>query len=254
MFYNNAICDIYIGKSAGTKLLQDIRMAKSSVRIVSPYLSPFLIRELINLHSRGIKIQLITMDKIEDFNYGYEKNIYKLIIQNKKVDEIAKKARENLKSWSRTLFFVMMCLGIGLFFLIYLLKQTEIAFGFIIVGLIFFVRIIITNQIKNKRIYHYFYKQLFPFKVFVSPNHENSFKGDFIHSKIYVIDNEVAYIGSLNFTENGIKKSHETRIRTIDSNAVSKIVEEVNHLFFHSDMVEKDLQNWGKRLYQEPIN
>jgi phosphatidylserine/phosphatidylglycerophosphate/cardiolipin synthase-like enzyme len=89
----------------------------------------------------------------------------------------------------------------------------------------------VVRQIKNKRIYHYTYKQLFPFKVFISPNNGNSFNKTFIHSKIYVIDDEIAYMGSLNFTGKGIKDNHETRIRTADPNAVAKIVEEVNDIF-----------------------
>jgi hypothetical protein len=45
---------------------------------------------------------LITSDEIEDF-YGYDKNIHKLIIQNKHVDEKAKQTRDNLVSLSGTL-------------------------------------------------------------------------------------------------------------------------------------------------------
>ena len=37
MFYNGANCDIYIGKGAGKKLLNDIRNAQKSIKIVSPY-------------------------------------------------------------------------------------------------------------------------------------------------------------------------------------------------------------------------
>ncbi len=69
MFYNGANCDIYIGKGAGKKLLNDIRNARKSVKIVSPYLSPFLITELINFRKRNLEVELITTDNIEDFYY-----------------------------------------------------------------------------------------------------------------------------------------------------------------------------------------
>jgi len=253
MFYNNAVCDIYIGKSAGAKLLQDIRNAKRNVKIVSPYLSPFLIKELIFLHSKGINISLITSDEIEDF-YGYDKNINKLIVQKRNTDEKAKQSRDSLISLSGTLLFVIIGLTVVLVPLIFLLKEWRFAYGFILVVVLFFVRDFIVRQIKNKRIYHYTYKQLFPFKVFISPNNGNSFNKTFIHSKIYVIDDEIAYMGSLNFTGKGIKDNHETRIRTADPNAVAKIVEEVNEIFFNSNLAERDLQFWGSQLYPEPIN
>ncbi|KIC64855.1 hypothetical protein RM51_02105 [Chryseobacterium taiwanense] len=89
----------------------------------------------------------------------------------------------------------------------------------------------------------------------MSPNIENnSFNKTFVHSKIYVIDDEIAYMGSLNFTAKGLKDNHETRIRTSDPVAVAKIVEEVNEVFFNSNLAERDLQFWGSQLYMEPIN
>ncbi|UZT97318.1 phospholipase D family protein [Chryseobacterium fluminis] len=253
IFYNNALCDIYIGKSAGAKLMQDIRNAKSNVKIVSPYLSPFLIKELIDLHSRGIRIRLITSDEIEDF-YGYDKNIHKLIIQHKHVDEKAKEKRDSLVTLSGTLLFAMIGLGVVLLPLMYLLNNFKPAYGFILVVLMFFVRDSVVKKIKRTKVYHYTYKQLFPFKVFVSPNSGNSFNKTFIHSKIYIIDDEVAYMGSLNFTGSGVRDNHETRIRTSDPNAVAKITEEVKEIFYHSNLVERDIQFWGSQLYEEPDN
>ena len=87
MFFNGANCDIYIGKGAGKKLLEDISNAKKSVKVVSPYLSPSLINELIRLHSKGLEISLITNDNIEDYYRDSEKNIYRLIIQKSIVDD-----------------------------------------------------------------------------------------------------------------------------------------------------------------------
>ncbi|MCJ8155420.1 phospholipase D family protein [Chryseobacterium sp. SSA4.19] len=252
-FYNNAVCDIYIGKGAGAKLIQDIRNAKKNVKIVSPYLSPSLIKELIFLHSNGINIELITTDEIEDF-YGHEKNINKLIIQERHIDEEANESRNSLVSFSGTLLFMIIGLTLILVSLIFLLQEPKFGFGFIMVALLFFLRSYLVGEIKKKKIYHYTYSQLFPFKVFVSPNHGNSFNSTFIHSKIYVIDNEIAYLGSLNFTGKGVKENHETRIRTTDRHAVDKIMEEVDHLFTGSGLAERDVQFWGAQLYTEPVN
>ncbi len=57
MFYNGAKCDIYIGKGAGKKLLLDIRNARKSIKIVSPYLSPFFISELISIRKRDLEVE-----------------------------------------------------------------------------------------------------------------------------------------------------------------------------------------------------
>ncbi len=118
----------------------------------------------------------------------------------------------------------------------------------------FFLRDSIVKKIKKTKVYHYTYKQLFPFKVFVSPNSGNAAHKTFIHSKIYIIDDEIAYLGSLNFTGSGVKDNHETRIRTTDPNAVARIIEEVKEVFYHSNLPERDIQFWGSQLYDEPGN
>ncbi len=87
-FYNNGNYDLYLGTGAGKKLLQDIQDAKESIKIISPYLSPYLTKELINLHNKNVNIQLITSDDIKD-----KENIYDLILQNKYINEESVKNR-----------------------------------------------------------------------------------------------------------------------------------------------------------------
>ena len=55
---------IYIGRQAGDEIIKEIRKAKKSVKIVSPYLSEFYIRELIDLSNQKKDITLITSDNI----------------------------------------------------------------------------------------------------------------------------------------------------------------------------------------------
>lgn len=109
------------------------------------------------------------------------------------------------------------------------------------------------KRVKNKQIYHYTYSKLFPFKVYISPE-KSHFSDTFIHGKIYLIDDKIAYLGSLNFTNSGTKDNYETRIKTTDESAVLKIKEEINDLFYYSNLPERDIQKWGKQLYSEPIN
>lgn len=253
MFYNGAKCDIYIGKGAGKKLLYDIQNARKSVKVVSPYLSPFLITELIKFHNRSLEVELITSDNIEDFYGNYEKNITKLINQNRETDLIAVEKREKWKDKSKILTYIgfgllIIFVGIG-----YYLKDPRIAFGLIPIIIIFLVVKLYKNKITNTRIYSYWYSQLFPFKVYMSPNKSDQ-SDTFIHSKIYLIDDKIAYLGSLNFTSSGTKHNYETRIRTEDPNAIKEIKHEIYQLLNHSHLPERDIQYWGKELYNEPIN
>lgn len=251
MFYNGAQCDIYIGKGAGKKLLHDIRNARYSVKIVSPYLSPPLVSELIELRNRNLEIELITTDNLED--YGSEKNILKLIIQNRKTDEKAVEKREHWKDLVKILTYVLIGMMLVLGGLTYYIRNEKLAFGLIPLLIVLLVIRLYRNKIKNKRIYSYFYSQLFPFKVYMSP-YSNNLSDTFIHSKIYLIDNQIAYLGSLNFTAKGTRYNYETRIRTEEPYAIEKIREEIYQLLYHSNLPERDIQAWGQKLYDEPIN
>lgn len=46
----------------------------------------------------------------------------------------------------------------------------------------------------------------------------------------------------------------ETRIRTVDTNAVQEIKKEIYLLMNHSHLPEINIEFWGKHLYEEPIN
>ncbi|MBS7231248.1 hypothetical protein KHA90_09440 [Flavobacterium psychroterrae] len=254
VFYNGANCDIYIGKGAGKKLLQEISNAKKSVKIISPYLSPSLINELIVLHLKGIKISLITNDTIEDFHKDSDKNIYKLILQKRTLDHDAEEIRNKWINVEEILRYIFWGLSAILVFTLFLFNNFKLFYILIPLSLIFIVRKAYLNKIRNKRIYHYQYNQLFLFKVFISYQKTNTNANTFIHGKIYIIDDEIVFMGSLNFTYSGTTNNYETRIRTIDKTAVDKIVKEHDDLFYRSGYPERDIQDWGKELYKEPIN
>jgi len=254
MYYNGANCDIYIGKGAGKKLLEDLRSASRSIKIVSPFLSPFLITELIESKKKGIDIRLITMDEIEDYkDSSYRKNIYQLIRQNCWLDKSAQQVRDKWKKIARYL------LGGAIFFttlviiLFICLYDVRTLLGILPALILFLLYMLYKKKIKMKRIYSYDYFQLFPFKVYKSPN-RHSDSDMFIHSKIYIIDDKIVYLGSLNFTSSGTKHNYETRVRTTDRDTVNKIRDEFNDLFSNSRLPEVNIQSWGRSLYREPIN
>lgn len=253
-YYNGANCDIYIGKGAGKKLIDEISTAKRNVKIVSPYLSPILIKQLINLHKKGIKIHLVTTDNIEDYSGEHNKNIHELIHQKKVINKEALAKQDQWRSIANLLLFI--AIGIIAILLIgaAVYQQLKLILGIVPIAGLLVIRNSYTEKIKKKRIYHYKYTQLFPFKVFVSQSSQGGSRNTFIHSKIYIIDDQIVYMGSFNFTASGIRDNYETRIRTADMQAVSKIVEEFNTLFYHSKLPERDIQFWGSQLYQEKIN
>ncbi|WP_233885110.1 phospholipase D-like domain-containing protein [Tenacibaculum piscium] len=245
MFINKATCDIHIGKSAGKNLLSDIYKAKKSVKIVSPYLSASLVRELIKLKNRKINIELITSDTIEDFKGDADKNIHQLIIQHKNKNNIPKK----WQAFSQIILFSILGVVATMLYAFYQTEDVRIAVGFIPIIILLISYISVRKKAKKKQKNRYKYSQLFPFKVYMSP-YKSKLSDSFIHSKIYIIDDKIAYLGSLNFTVSGFKNNYETSIRTEDSKAIREIKKEFYQLFNHSDLHEKDIQLWGAELYE----
>lgn len=253
MFFNNANCDIYIGKGAGKKLMEDIDNAKQSVKIVSPFLSPFLVKKLIDLNHSGVDVQLITTDTIEDFFGDRERNIHQLIQQKVHIDGEARRKKNRLEIICKAIYLFTAALVTGFLLLNYWLKNMKLLWLLIPIAFFFFAGRYFKSKAKNKKIYSYTYHQLFPFKV-VSSISDNSFGSTFIYSKIYIIDDKVAYLGSLNFTGAGTKNNHETRIRLNDWESVSKIADEFAYLMYDAKIPEINIQEWGGHLYHEPEN
>ena len=253
MFFNNARCDVYIGTGAGKKLMEEMEHAQRSVKIVSPFLSPFWVQKLIELHCKGIEVQLITTDTIEDFYGDRKRNIHELILQEVHIDGEAKRTKNKWKVTAKVMTGLAIALFIGFVILNYWLKDMRLLWSLIPILLIYLAARNFRSRYKRVKVYSYKYTQLFPFKVVLS-NNGNGFGNTYLHSKIYIIDDKIAYLVSLNFTGGGTRNNHETRIRLHDSPSVQKIVEEFDYLMHQARMPEVDIQDWGSLLYRELLN
>jgi phosphatidylserine/phosphatidylglycerophosphate/cardiolipin synthase-like enzyme len=76
----------------------------------------------------------------------------------------------------------------------------------------------------------------------------------FVNSKIYIIDNQVAYLGSADFTRTGFRDQYETMFRIIDKATVHCIYQEINVLLSDQNRLFRDINFIGKHIYPEPIN
>ncbi len=247
-----AKCDIYIGTGAGKNLLEEMEKATEEIKIISPYLSPSLVNDLIYLHHQGKKINLITINDIEDTKD--KENIRRLIKQVKITDANAEVLRKKWLSITKILLSLIILITISTI-LAYVINK-DLRFFYLVVPLTLFVLIskFYNEKITSLRIYSYEYVPLFPFKVLLQPEEGSKNHRLNLHSKIYIIDNKIAYLGSLNFTHFGTKSNHETSIRTTDRNAILYINSEFDSLLNNEYYEKRDLQEWGKSLYDEPIN
>jgi len=235
---------IYIGKRAGTGtgLLRDIKDAGKSVKIVSPYLSASYLGELVNLSKKGVKITLITADELREDEYGYSDFKHTDIIKQKRIENPeAKIKKRKLRILSITLFliaFIMILSSILFSGLIYL-SVFLVFIGIIVLVYGYFI--------KEHRFEYYC---IFRLKVFDSSSGKNPRSKELIHSKIFVIDEKTAYLGSANFTYSGFNTHYETLIKIENQKAVSDISQEVENLYNSTELSSKSIDEWGKEIYE----
>ncbi|TSJ42534.1 hypothetical protein FO442_11715 [Fluviicola chungangensis] len=102
------------------------------------------------------------------------------------------------------------------------------------------------------RFWYFSYHPLFPFKIFYSvysrkPDRSKAFN---LHSKLYIIDDRIAYLGSVNFTRSGCLLNHETRIRITDPEAIRQLKDEFSELLWSEKYNHRSVDEWGRELYE----
>lgn len=256
MYHNETTCDVYIGTGAGTMLNKTIDKAKKSIWVVSPYLSPSLIEKLLAKQNEGVEVRLITScDSMKHAKSLVEKHEAKPTTAPPK--PVASSGHQPQVSHRPH----PLAKAMGYLAILALLVGGALAFwgqyawaGLALLGAVAFawgkerlgkkgVETNTNNQSPSQpQQWGYSskepnYKAKLPFKVF----RKNDKNKDYIHSKMYVIDDAVAFLGSLNFTYDGTKNNHETRIKLTEPAVVAKIKQEIEDLY-NSNREEVTLQ------------
>ena len=209
---------IKLGRGKGIEILNAIKQAKTSVKIVSPYLSPDYTKELIHLHDKGVQITLITCDNLETNNWSDFKPsdiIKKEPIIDKKVKQLKKR----------------ISLVALIFLIIFIVSLPLAVFSLYIPLTLFTLTIIIflSKYLLQESTYNY--TSIFRLKVFDSKSGINPQSTNLIHSKIFLIDENILFLGSANFTYSAFKTHYETIIKVEDEKAIKDVSLEIEELY-----------------------
>lgn len=251
---NNVLGDIYIGKGSGRIIIEDILAARKSIRIMSPYLSPKLVDILLERFKSGIAVELVTSDEIEDHKRSENQNCYRIVSQRKHIDEQLK-IRKQLLHWTGIIILVLFGLP-ALNKLPIVLSQSATPsdyIGFAISATAAFIGCLLLNYAGKINFWYYSYHSLFPIKIFhsyFSTKKNDRSRAFNLHSKLYIIDDRIAYLGSVNFTRSGCLLNHETRIRTTDPDAVYLLKQEFEELLSNEYYNHLSVDEWGRELYE----
>ena len=230
---------INLGRKAGTEILKAIKNAKKSVKIVSPYLSPSYLEELLKLRKKGVQITLITSDNLEEGNNSFSSFQHSDVIKQGKMI-IDKKAANKKK---RGIIFSAAILLIS-FLSLLLLPVLYLSLFLMAIGALAFIFYLL------KKTYTYEYYSIFKLKVFDSKSAEKPWSTNLIHSKVFLIDNQILFLGSANFTYSAFNTHYETVIRVEDFKAIDDVSKEIENLFNSTELKSKSIQEWGEEIYE----
>ena len=228
--------------------MEELAQARSSIKIVSPYVSSQLASGLAALHQQGVAVQLITCE-----NDSLPSLLKTLVRQEAHVDSNASRWRNRITAGS---WLVSGILFMALISIVWSFSRQQISWllpGIVVLLTSVLIMIILRYLKRRIRVKTYSYSSLFPIKVLMEKN-EFGRRSTFLHSKIYIIDDQIAYLGSLNFTRSGTETNYETRIRITDPSALAKILDEFNYLLNEIDCPKLDIQHWGSLHFREPLN
>jgi phosphatidylserine/phosphatidylglycerophosphate/cardiolipin synthase-like enzyme len=239
-------CEFYLGQNAGTELLQDLQRARRSIVVVSPYTSPEFLERLSERQAAGVHVTLVTTTEAGR-NVGPA-----LVEQIRHTDDRAVERRTNGMRAAITIMAVM-----GATALWFAGQQQWMAMGAAILAVA--AAGFGYKRAEEMRVFSYSYR--YPYstvRVFESPygrgRPAQNPRRVTVHSKAYVIDEQVAYLGSLNFTSSGMTHNYESCVRFTEPAAVHRILAMVDSLCTSGWWETRDAAAWGRELYPEPLN
>lgn len=248
-FNNNAVCDIYIGKGAGKNIRESLKRAKEKVTIISPFFSGSKIMEDISfLLENNVKISIVTKEN------GSLHSFFENFVTQKTYFHRNRKFFVNLLNLIlllTDLLILVFALEV-VFELFFDMSVLNKYFNLQSLGLTGYTLFLAPFALIVFRILATMLKKKIKIKSYDYVVHENIslhiLNEDFqLHSKIYIIDDAVAYLGSLNFTDSGFQYNHETRIKTADRYVIANLNGVYEDLLMQPSI---DISVVGYRLYE----
>ena len=194
---------------------------------------------ILDKHEKGVDVRLITTTSYK--NKSHLNSLLDLIEQKTIDNNIEQKIFSIIKQNKKTIFAIIL-------FMLLLLIFTDnfiirILLLFCGLGMILYFKF--SKKISNK----YFYKAKIKLKICKTQYADHN-RNDFIHSKIFIID-DICAIGSVNLTDAGMFKNYETLVIFKSKKILEKIKGEFNLVWSNPLLDEKNIQEVGDLYFKK---
>lgn len=245
--------EVYIGQNSGKQLQAEIGKAEKEVLVISPYIDKAKLDELIHLEKRGVTVRLA----FSDLRREQEKEILQKLITQVRFTDTRKQQQVKFKTATLSvLSFAALAMGIYILALSAsrLLEHQKVNYIFMLslplLYLFYYLYFRKRKEAAAASIYSYEYNPTLPFRYLRNTTWNN--EPVFFHSKIYIIDRKIAYLGSVNFTNNGFSSNLETRIRINHREKIAELVDFVQAVFTDPNAFRAhDISYLGRRAWYE---
>ncbi len=234
--------DVYLGKDAGKPILAALKNAKGSIRVMSPYLGAALVDVLLAKAAEGLSVRLLTSSEFEERG---EASARRLIVQKRRARPVARAFR-----------------ALGSFLALAVLAASLAAWGYgswrgpeelRLAWMAAPPALLVFFLLRRLRVSSYSYEPRIPMACVVSPNTDGRGPGRFLlHAKLYVIDEEIAFLGSVNFTRAGFSANYESRVAVRDPEAVFQLADEFDRMFASQEAQYRAIADIGRMVFEEP--
>jgi phosphatidylserine/phosphatidylglycerophosphate/cardiolipin synthase-like enzyme len=187
-----------------------------------------------------VKITLITSDNLtEPGPWSFDDS--KIIKQKKIPKPEARNVKRKLKIIS--IIFLLM----GIFLIVFSILFFPVIYISIVLFILSLSILIYQHFIRD---YFFQYYSIFKIRVFDSHSGEKPWSTNLVHSKIFLIDDKICFLGSANFTWSGFRTHYETIIKVQDPKAIRDISQEIEALFNSKELSFISIDDWGKEIYE----
>lgn len=237
---------LYLGKKAGKEIFEKINKAKKSIKIITPYISSEYVDLLKKKKRQGLIVKLIVSS---DIGGDKDKNtsLKKLISQKQNTNEKLKNKRDTaLRVIKYSLLFAILLTGTGIFYSVQKIQYAALVFVALYLARKYFSSLVI---------YSYTYYSELSLSIPMSP-YTYGFDDEhtLTHTKLFIIDDESAYVGSINFTKSAFWKNYESRVKLTSSKVIDTLNKEFSYVFKNNSTQYLDINIKGSYLYAEPPN
>lgn len=271
--------ELYIGKGAGKRLLSCIENSKSCIKVFSPFTSANFLELIFSKADQGIQVECVTQiisdtesPYSETDKFGLGRVYQQFIKQHTRMNPEKKEEKEYYSGRAKTykslsflfgiLLFILLTGGVSLSFLgdsHPVLKHNQY-FLFGMISLSCFILLYLSQKFSRKakhtkniaesiKISNHSYTLTKNF--YIIPKNTPPHIFPFPHLKLIIIDNRVAFLGSLNFTNSGLNNNLESCIRIDDLATIQQLTDCYTELYEHAKQHSFSVQYLGKYYFEQ---